>query len=240
MNAEFFARAPERSSIELKRDKVYKTLNYLESPQAAHVKMEGRGDVLILSSNNYLGLCAEPSVVEAGTERAREVRRGNRERALHLRHLHRPPRARGRARALRGTESSLSYVSAWNANEGFTGDGRAGGRLRHLRRAQPRIDHRLDPAREGDHEVHDGRVQAPDMDDLREKLAGAKSAQRRIIWTDGIFSMEGDIAKLPEILELARTYDAIVVMDDSHATGVLGKTRTRDGGALSVCWARWT
>ncbi|HEV7706320.1 MAG TPA: aminotransferase class I/II-fold pyridoxal phosphate-dependent enzyme, partial [Gemmatimonadaceae bacterium] len=62
-----------------------------------------------------------------------------------------------------------------------------------------------------------------DMDDLREKLAGAKTARRRIIWTDGIFSMEGDIAKLPEILELARAHDAIVVMDDSHATGVLGK-----------------
>ena len=62
-----------------------------------------------------------------------------------------------------------------------------------------------------------------DMDDLREKLTRAKSARRRIIWTDGIFSMEGDIAKLPEILELARTYDAIVVMDDSHATGVLGE-----------------
>ena len=61
-----------------------------------------------------------------------------------------------------------------------------------------------------------------DMDDLREKLASAKSARRRIIWTDGIFSMEGDIAKLPEILELARTYDAVVVVDDSHATGVLG------------------
>jgi glycine C-acetyltransferase len=63
-----------------------------------------------------------------------------------------------------------------------------------------------------------------DMDDLRGKLESAKGARRRIIWTDGIFSMEGDIAKLPEILELARSYDAIVVMDDSHATGVLGKS----------------
>jgi glycine C-acetyltransferase len=63
-----------------------------------------------------------------------------------------------------------------------------------------------------------------DMDDLREKLVGAKSARRRIIWTDGIFSMEGSIAPLPDILQLAREHDAIVVMDDSHATGVLGKT----------------
>jgi glycine C-acetyltransferase len=62
------------------------------------------------------------------------------------------------------------------------------------------------------------------MDDLRDKLEGAKGAGRRIIWTDGVFSMEGAIAKLPEILQLARDYDAIVVMDDSHATGVLGAT----------------
>jgi glycine C-acetyltransferase len=62
------------------------------------------------------------------------------------------------------------------------------------------------------------------MDDLRSKLGAAKAARRRIIWTDGIFSMEGSIAKLPDILQIAREHDAIVVMDDSHATGVLGKT----------------
>jgi glycine C-acetyltransferase len=60
------------------------------------------------------------------------------------------------------------------------------------------------------------------MADLESKLATAKDAKRRIIWTDGVFSMEGSIAKLPDILEIARIHDAIVVMDDSHATGVLG------------------
>ena len=65
--------SPFRASLEaqiqdLKEKKVYKRLNHLASPQAAHVKMEGRGDVLILSSNNYLGLCNEPVVVEAGHE----------------------------------------------------------------------------------------------------------------------------------------------------------------------------
>src|SRR2546423_14304609 len=58
-----------RATLEqLKADKVYKRLNYLDSPQSARVKMEGRGDVLILSSNNYLGLCDEPSIVKAGIE----------------------------------------------------------------------------------------------------------------------------------------------------------------------------
>src|SRR5690606_23700848 len=63
-----------------------------------------------------------------------------------------------------------------------------------------------------------------DLDDLVEKLSAQKSAKRRLIWTDGVFSMEGSIAKLPQLLQIAKDHDAILIMDDSHATGVLGKT----------------
>jgi glycine C-acetyltransferase len=59
---------------------------------------------------------------------------------------------------------------------------------------------------------------------LRSKLESAKGARRRLIWTDGVFSMEGSVAKLPEILQVAKDYDAIVAVDDSHGTGVLGAT----------------
>jgi glycine C-acetyltransferase len=123
-----------------------------------------------------------------------------------------------------GTESALSYVSAWNANEGLTasiaeeGDFVISDQLNHasiidsMRLAKSITKCTTAVYRHGD------------MDDLREKLVGAKSARRRIVWTDGVFSMEGSIARLPEILQLARDHDAIVVMDDSHATGVLGKT----------------
>ncbi len=62
------------------------------------------------------------------------------------------------------------------------------------------------------------------MDDLRAKLGAAASAKRRLIWTDGIFSMEGAIAKLPDILQIARDTNSVVCVDDSHATGVLGTT----------------
>jgi glycine C-acetyltransferase len=62
------------------------------------------------------------------------------------------------------------------------------------------------------------------MDDLRAKLAANRGARRKLIWTDGVFSMEGAIAKLPDILTIAREFDAIVAVDDSHATGVLGAT----------------
>jgi len=63
-----------------------------------------------------------------------------------------------------------------------------------------------------------------DLDDLRAKLSGAKGAKRRIVWSDGVFSMEGSIAPLPELLQICREYDAVLVVDDSHATGVLGET----------------
>src|SRR4051794_36300408 len=67
LNSSFTADLDARLQ-QLRDDRVYKQLNYLDSPQAARVKMEGRGEVLILSSNNYLGLCAEPSVIEAGID----------------------------------------------------------------------------------------------------------------------------------------------------------------------------
>jgi glycine C-acetyltransferase len=123
-----------------------------------------------------------------------------------------------------GTDASLSYVSAWNANEGLTatiaqeGDFVVSDALNH---ASIIDSMRLAKAIT---KCTTGVYQHSDMDDLRAKLAGAKSARRRIIWTDGVFSMEGSIAKLPDILEIAREYDAIVVVDDSHATGVLGAT----------------
>jgi glycine C-acetyltransferase len=208
----------------LKAAGTYKRLNYLESPQGARVRMEGRGEVIVLSSNNYLGLANEPTVVQAGIHALEQYGAGT----ASVRFicgtfaLHRELET-ALARFV-GTEASLSYVSAWNANEALT----------------PTI------AREGDFVVSDALNHASiidsvrlaksitkcttavyahsDMDDLREKLRGAKDAKRKIIWTDGVFSMEGSIAKLPEILQIARDHDAIVIMDDSHATGVLGKT----------------
>jgi glycine C-acetyltransferase len=206
-----------------KRDRVYKRLNYLDSPQAARVRMEGRGEVLILSSNNYLGLANEREVVDAGIDGLRRFGAGT-----------------GSVRFICGTftihreletalarfvgcEASLSYVSAWNANEGLTativeeGDFVVSDALNHasiidsIRLAKSITKCTSAVYRHGD------------MDDLRAKLAANRGARRKLIWTDGVFSMEGAIAKLPDILEVAREFDAIVAVDDSHATGVLGE-----------------
>jgi glycine C-acetyltransferase len=219
-----FATELEERLAQLKRDGVYKRLNYLESPQSARVEMEGRGNVLILSSNNYLGLCDVPEVVEAGRQGLDSFGAGT----ASVRFIcgtftvHRELEE-ALARFV-GTEGSLTYVSAWNANEGLTatileeGDFVVSDALNH---ASIIDSMRLAKAIS---KCETAVYKHADMDDLRAKLAGAKGAKRRLIWTDGVFSMEGSITPLPDILELARAHDAVVAVDDSHGTGVLGET----------------
>jgi len=210
--------------MQLRAEQVYKRLNYLDSPQSARVQMEGRGEVLILSSNNYLGLAAEPAVVNAGITALQRFGAGT----ASVRFIcgtftiHRELEA-ALARFV-GCEASMSYVSAWNANEGFTatvleeGDFVVSDALNHA----SIIDSiRLAKAIT---KCQTAVYKHADLDDLRAKLAGARSAKRRIIWSDGVFSMEGSIAPLPDLLEIAREHDAVLVIDDSHATGVLGAT----------------
>jgi glycine C-acetyltransferase len=186
--------------------------------------MEGRGEVIILSSNNYLGLCDEPAIVEAGIKGLKEFGAGT----ASVRFIcgtftiHRELEE-ALARFV-GTPASMTFVSAWNANEGLTstivqeGDFIVSDALNH---ASIIDSMRLAKAIT---KCTTAVYKHADMADLRAKLAEARGAKRRLIWTDGIFSMEGAIAKLPDILELAREFSAVVAVDDSHASGVLGKT----------------
>ncbi len=201
-----------------------KRLNHLASPQSARVTMEGRGEVLILSSNNYLGLCDEPAIIEAGVNGLRKFGAGTGS----VRFIcgtftvHRDLET-AIARFV-GTEASMSYVSAWNANEGLTasiveqGDFVVSDALNHASI--------IDSIRlaKSITKCTTGVYPHGDLDDLVAKLKANKDARRRLIWTDGVFSMEGSVAKLPELLQIARDHDAILIMDDSHATGVLGDT----------------
>ena len=219
-----FTAGLESKLQQLRDDRVYKRLNHLASPQAARVQMEGRGEVLILSSNNYLGLAAEPAVIDAGIEALRRLGAGT----ASVRFIcgtftiHRELE-QAIARFV-GTEASMSYVSAWNANEGFTatvveeGDFVCSDALNHASI--------IDSIRlaKSITKCQTAVYKHADLDDLRAKLAGARGAKRRIIWSDGVFSMEGSIAPLPDLLQIAREHDAVVVIDDSHATGVLGRT----------------
>jgi len=206
-----------------KKDGVYKRLNYLDSPQDPRVKMEGRGEVVILSSNNYLGLCDVPDVVEAGKAALDHWGAG----AASVRFIcgtftvHRQLEE-ALARFV-DCESSLTYVSCWNANEGLCPT--------ILSEPDVVISDQLNHASIIDAirlakaitKCQTAVYKHSDMADLEDKLRAAGNARRKLIFTDGIFSMEGDIANLPDLVALARKYGAVLAVDDSHATGVLGK-----------------
>jgi glycine C-acetyltransferase len=219
-----FTAGLESKLQQLRDDRGYKRLNHLASPQGARVQMEGRGEVLILSSNNDLGLAAEPAVIDAGVDALRRLGAGT----ASVRFIcgtftiHRDLE-QAIARFV-GTEASMSYVSAWNANEGLTatvveeGDFVCSDALNHASI--------IDSIRlaKSITKCQTAVYRHADLDDLRAKLAGARGAKRRIIWSDGVFSMEGSIAPLPDLLQIARDHDAVLAIDDSHATGVLGRT----------------
>ncbi len=204
------------------RDGVYKRLKFLDGPQGARVRMEEHGDVIILSSNNYLGLSNEPAVVEAGRRALDRFGAGT----ASVRFIcgtfsvHRDLEAA--CARLVGTPASLSFVSCWNANEALPGtllgeeDIVISDQLNHASI--------IDGVRLGKAitKCQTAVYRHADMADLDAKLAGARDRRIRMVITDGIFSMEGSIAPLPDLLEVCRKHQAVLVVDDSHATGVLG------------------
>jgi glycine C-acetyltransferase len=204
------------------RDGVYKRLNYLDSPQAARVTMESRGEVIILSSNNYLGLSNQPEVVAAGKAALDRYGAGTAS-VRFICGTFTIHRALEHACArLVGTPASLSFVSCWNANEAFAGtlltenDVIISDQLNHasiidgIRLAKAITRCRSAVYRHGD------------LTELDAKLEAERGDRVRMVVTDGVFSMEGSLAPLPDLVELCRRHEAVLVVDDSHATGVLG------------------
>jgi glycine C-acetyltransferase len=205
------------------RDGTYKRLNFLESPQAARVRMEGRGEVIILSSNNYLGLANEPSVVAAGKSALDRYGAGT----ASVRFIcgtftiHRALEAA--CARLVGTPASLSFGSCWNANEAVPGTLLT----EHDIIISDQLNHAsiIDGVRlaKAITKCQTAVYQHGDLSDLDAKLTAARDRRVKMVVTDGVFSMEGAIAKLPDLIELCRKHQAVLVVDDSHATGVLGQ-----------------
>ena len=206
---------------DLREARTYKRFNVLGSMQGPVVQMAGRGEVVVLSSNNYLGLAAHPEVVRAGIEGLERYGAGTAS-VRFICGTFEPHLELERALAeLSGTEAALSYVSCWNANEAviptltdettviFTDELNHASIIDAVRLSRPAQ-----------------KVIYPhsDMAMLRDALAAAPRRARKLIVTDGVFSMEGDLVKLPEIVELAREHEAVVIVDDSHGVGVLGET----------------
>ncbi|HET6276976.1 MAG TPA: glycine C-acetyltransferase [Candidatus Cybelea sp.] len=205
----------------LKRAGTYKRLRHLTTPMAPEVHMEEAGDVIVLSSNNYLGLADNSDVVEAGKCGLDKYGAGT----ASVRFIcgtfdiHRILES-AIAKFL-GTDAALSYVSCWNANTGlFPTICDAGSAI-----VSDELNHAsiIDGVRLAS-KARRERFKHSDMTQLEEKLQAVAGCFPIAIVTDGVFSMEGDLAKLPQIVELAKRYGAVVVVDDSHGTGVMGET----------------
>jgi glycine C-acetyltransferase len=202
----------------------------IKSPQGAVVEIEGFGEVVMLTSNNYLGLADHPAIVEAAEKAERDYGYGlaSVRFICGTQTIHRD--LEKRIAAFFGTGDAILYGSCWNANEGLfqtvaqEQDAIISDELNHA----SIIDGvRLAKARKE-------RYKNRDMADLRRALEATRDARNRVVMTDGVFSMEGSLAPLPEMVELAREFDAFLVVDESHGTGVLGQTGRGTAEELGV------
>jgi glycine C-acetyltransferase len=207
----------------LRASGLYKDERLIESPQGATVTVAGR-PVLNFCANNYLGLAADPRLVRAAQDGL--ARWGFGLSSVRFicgtQTIHRDLEA-AISRFL-ATEDTILYTSCFDANGGLfeTLLGEEDAIISDALNHASIIDSiRLAKAIT---KCTSAVYKHGDLDDLVSKLEQAKGAKRRLIWTDGVFSMEGAIAKLPDLIEIARRYNAVLAMDDSHATGVLGET----------------
>ena len=205
---------------EMQEQGVYKTLLHIMGMQGAVVELEEFGETVNLCSNNYVGLCDVPEVVEAVRDGAARYGAGT----ASVRFIcgtwdiHRELEVR--IADFLETEASITYTSCWNANGGLFAplltdeDALISDALNHASI--------IDGIRLCKAERHV--YKHMDMDALEDALKKTMDKRHRMVMTDGVFSMEGEIAPLPVIRELCDRYDAVLTVDDSHATGVLGDT----------------
>ena len=210
----------ENQLNEIREAGLYKSERVIQSPQEAHIKVAGDKSVLNMCANNYLGLSDHPAIVEAAHQALDDwgyglssVRFICGTQAIH-KELER------KISEFLGMEDTILYTSCFDANGGLFET--------ILSEEDAIISDELNHA-----SIIDGvrlckaqrfRYKNGDMNDLEEKLKSASSARTKMIATDGVFSMDGYIAKLDEICDLAEKYDAMVMVDDSHAVGFVGKT----------------
>jgi glycine C-acetyltransferase len=203
---------------EIRKAGTYKSELTMTTPQGAHVNVEESGELLNLCANNYLGLANHPAIVEAAREALdrwgygmASVRFICGTQALHR-------ELEERLAEFLGTDDTILFSSCFDAN---------GGLFEALLGEQDAvISDQLNHA-----SIIDGirlckaqrlRYANGDMDELEARLREAAGARRRLIATDGVFSMDGYLARLDGICELAEEHDALVMVDDSHAVGVVG------------------
>lgn len=205
--------------VELKEQGLYKEERIIASPQGGSIKLEDGQEVLNFCANNYLGLANHPEVVKASQEIM--AQRGYGLSSVRFicgtQDIHKQLEAK--VSEFLGTEDTILYVAAFDANGGIFEpllDDSCAIISDELNHASIIDGVRLCKAKRY-------RYKHSNMEELEARLIEAKDAKYRLICTDGVFSMDGDIAKLKEICDLADKYDSLVMVDDSHATGYIGK-----------------
>jgi glycine C-acetyltransferase len=205
--------------VEIENAGLYKRERVIAGPQQAEVEVASGATVLNLCANNYLGLANHPAIVEAAQQSLRDWGYGlaSVRFICGTQQIHK--QLESRLSAFLGMEDTILYGSCFDAN---------GGLFETLLEAEDAIiSDELNHA-----SIIDGirlskaaryRYRNGDMNDLETQLKEAAGARTRLIATDGIFSMDGYIAKLPQICDLAEKYDALVMVDDSHAVGFIGE-----------------
>ena len=205
---------------EIKDAGLYKSERVIESPQDAKIKVGDGREALNMCANNYLGLSDHPDIVAAAKKGLEEWGFGlsSVRFICGTQTIHKELEAK--LSEFLGTEDTILYTSCFDANGGLfetilgEEDAVISDELNH---ASVIDGIRLSKAQRF-------RYKNGDMADLESKLIEARAARFKMIATDGIFSMDGFIAKLPEICDLADKYDALVMVDDSHAVGFMGET----------------
>jgi glycine C-acetyltransferase len=204
--------------VKIQQAGLFKRERVIEGPQQADISVENGTSVLNLCANNYLGLANHPAVVEAAQQALKDWGYGlaSVRFICGTQSIHK--QLEQRLSAFLGTEDSILYGSCFDAN---------GGLFETLLEAEDAvISDELNHA-----SIIDGirlckaakfRYRNGDMADLESKLKEAANARYRLIATDGVFSMDGYIAKLGTICDLADKYDTLVMVDDSHAVGFVG------------------
>jgi glycine C-acetyltransferase len=204
---------------ELRASGLYKRECELTTPQRARIGVPGRESVLNLCANNYLGLADHPEVVAAAREALQRWGYGlaSVRFICGTQQIHK--QLERKLSGFLGTEDTILYSSCFDANAGLFET--------LLGEEDAVISDELNHA-----SIIDGirlcraqryRFKHSDMADLETQLKAAGNARYRLIATDGVFSMDGHVANLPAICDLAAKYDALVMVDDSHAVGVMGR-----------------
>jgi glycine C-acetyltransferase len=205
-------------TTDLKSQGLYKPERVMRTPQSAHVAVQNQDNLINLCANNYLGLAAHPRVISAAQTALAEWGYGMASVRFicGTQEIHKE--LERTISSFLGTEETILYPSCFDANGGLfetlmsTEDAVISDELNHA----SIIDGiRLCKAQRY-------RYKHNSMEDLEAKLLEAKSARFRMIITDGVFSMDGTIANLSAICDLADKYDALVMFDDCHASGFLG------------------